>query len=227
MLLADAELELVPPQIQGHGSVRTSAMKRGKSPSKILLDSSLHHPALSKIPEGERRGRPDIVHVFLLLCLDSILNMEGKLQTIVHTRNNEVIHISGETRFPKNYNRFVGLIEDLFEKKAVPSQEAPLMTLTSDTTFEDILEEVKSYSIAFSQEGKLVYLRSHFKRIKGDLVCVLGGFPYGDFLSPVKELCDEIVSIHKSSLKVWTVASEILVGYRESLAKGRKSKLKI
>lgn len=227
MLLADAELELVPPQIQGHASVRASAMKRGKSPSKILLDSSLHHPALSKVPEGERRGRPDIVHIFLLLCLDSILNLEGKLQTIVHTRNNEVIYISGETRFPKNYNRFVGLIEDLFEKKVVPSEEAPLLTLTSDTTLEDILEEVKSHPIAFSQEGKLVDLRSHFKKIKGDVVSILGGFPYGDFLSPVKELCDEVVSIDKSSLKVWTVASEILVSYRESLARGRKSNPKI
>ena len=52
LVLADTELERVPVEIQRHPSVRASARKRGRSPGSILLDSSLHHPALRKAPEG-------------------------------------------------------------------------------------------------------------------------------------------------------------------------------
>src|SRR3972149_3007475 len=103
LLLADAELELAPPEIQKHPSVRASARKRGRSPTSILLDSSLHHPALRKFLEGERRGRPDFVHLVLVLALDSILGAEAGLRLFVHTRIVEVIQLAPKTRIPKNY----------------------------------------------------------------------------------------------------------------------------
>ncbi|HYT17864.1 MAG TPA: 16S rRNA methyltransferase, partial [Thermoplasmata archaeon] len=109
LVLADSELELVPPSIAGHPAIRTSARKRGRSPTSILLDSSLHHPALKGVPDGERRGRPDLVHGFVLLCLDSIVNQEGRLTTIVHTRHDDVLRFAPQTRIPRNYARFVGL----------------------------------------------------------------------------------------------------------------------
>ncbi|HKZ99119.1 MAG TPA: hypothetical protein VJ326_05980 [Thermoplasmata archaeon] len=58
LVLADAELELVPSEIAGHPAVHSSAKKRGRSPTSLLLDSSLHHPALRDMPEP-RRGPPD------------------------------------------------------------------------------------------------------------------------------------------------------------------------
>ena len=36
---------------------------------------------------------------------------------IVHTRNNDVITIDPETRIMRNYTRFIGLMEQLFEKQ--------------------------------------------------------------------------------------------------------------
>ena len=128
LVLADSELEIVPASIAGHPAIRTSARKRGRSPTSILLDSSLHHPALKGVPEGERRGRPDLVHGFVLLCLDSIVNQEGRLTTIVHTRHDDVLRFAPQTRIPRNYARFVGLIEELFAKGRVPDED-PLITL--------------------------------------------------------------------------------------------------
>ncbi len=222
LILADAELELVPSGLAGHPAVRTSAKRRGRSPGSVLLDSSLHHTALKKAPDGERRGRPDIVHLFSLLCLDSVLNAQGQLRTIVHTRNDEVIRIAPETRIPKNYPRFVGLVEDLFQKGAVP-EDKPLLTLERGKSLETLLGEFPRPKWAFAEGGEPVNLWTEFAKLTSDLVAVVGGFPHGDFRSPVKGLCDRIVSIHDEPLRAWTVTSEILVAYRQRLPPTREA----
>jgi rRNA small subunit pseudouridine methyltransferase Nep1 len=213
LVLADSELEVVPASIAGHPAVRTSAKRRGRSPTTILLDSSLHHPALRKFPEGERRGRPDIAHLFLLLCLDSVLNAQGQLRTIVHTRNDDVIRVAPETRLPKNFPRFVGLVEDLFLKGAVP-EDKPLLRLERGVSLERLLAEFTGPKWVFREGGESVNLWTEFAKLEGDLVAVVGGFPHGDFRSPVAKLCDRAVSIHEEPLRAWTVTSEILVAYR-------------
>ncbi len=215
-ILADAELERVPAEIQRHPSVRASARKRGISPAAILLDSSLHHPALRKVPEGERRGRPDIVHVVLVLALDSILNLEGGLRVFVHTRNDEVIQLAPETRIPKNYARFVGLMEDLFEKGEVP-EENPLLHMDRGVTLGQLLAKIGGEAWAFAEGGEPVDVDAEFSRHEGDLVAVVGGFPRGGFRSPVSTLCTRVVSVHPEPLKAWTVASEVLASYRRQL----------
>ncbi len=216
LILADSELELVPPEIQRHPAIRSYAKKRGKSPASVLLDSSFHHPAMKRLEQGERRGRPDIVHLFLLLCLDSILNMEGKLRTVVHTRNDEMITVAPETRIPKNYTRFVGLAEDLFEHGRVPAEGTPLLTLEKDKDLKAVLGGLEGNSAALDPSGKVVDLPKFLGKKKGDLTLVIGGFPHGEFNSPAKELCDGVISIHEGSLKAWTVAAEVLVSYRRT-----------
>ncbi len=214
LVLADAELEPVPQALSGHPSIRTSAKRRGRSPGTILLDSSLHHPALRNFPEGERRGRPDIAHLFVLLCLDSVLNAQGELRTIIHTRNDDVIRIAPETRIPKNYPRFVGLVEDLFQKGSVP-EDKPLLTLERGVSLESLLSFLPSPKWAFSETGERVNLWAEFAALGGNLTAVVGGFPHGDFRSPVAKLCDRVVSIHEEPLRAWTVTSEILVAFRQ------------
>ncbi len=214
LVLADAELEVVPPPLQGHPAVRTSAKKRGRSPAAILLDSSLHHPALKKFPEGERRGRPDIAHLFVLLSLDSVLNAQRQLRTIVHTRNDDVLRFDPATRIPKNYPRFVGLMEDLFAKGAVPEGN-PLITLERGVSLEKLLAGLPSPRWAFAEDGEPIQLWPELAALRGDLTAVVGGFPHGGFRSPVAQVCDRVVSIHPEPLRAWTVTSEILVAYRQ------------
>jgi rRNA small subunit pseudouridine methyltransferase Nep1 len=220
LVLADAELELVPQTLTGHPAVRTSAKRRGRSPAGILLDSSLHHPALKKFPEGERRGRPDIAHLFVLLCLDSLANLRGDLTTIIHTRNDDVLRFSAQTRIPKNYVRFVGLMEDLFAKGAVPEGE-PLITLERGASLEALLAGMTGTKWAFAETGEAIDLPKTISKITQDFVGVIGGFPHGDFRSPVTALCDRVVSIASQPLRAWTVTSEVLVswGHRKPPAK--------
>ncbi|MEM3397139.1 MAG: 16S rRNA methyltransferase [Thermoplasmata archaeon] len=218
VLLADAELELVPESIASHPSVVVNAKKRGKKTTRVLLDTNLHHTAMKEIEMGDRRGRPDIVHFFLLLALDSILNMRGELRVYVHTRNNELILVDPLTRLPKNYPRFVGLMESLFNNGVVPSKEMPLLKLMSEYSFEKCLNYIPhDRTIVFSPTGKPVSLDKYFTEFKqNNLLCVIGGFPEGDFLSNVYANADDVVSISDHTLTVWTVLSEILVNYENA-----------
>ena len=80
LILADSELEPMPREIINERAIINNARMRGKAPEKILLDASHHHPAFGKLPDSERRGRPDLVHYFLMLCIDSDLSAEGRLK---------------------------------------------------------------------------------------------------------------------------------------------------
>lgn len=217
LLLADSEIETVPQEIAGQPAVRINAAKRKKPASKILLDATIHHSAMKRLEGADRRGRPDIVHFFLLLGLESILSKRGLLRIFVHTRNDELISIDPATRLPKNYPRFVGLMESLFADKAVPSRRAPLLRLSEDYSFKRCLDEIPhSKAIVLSEQGKKVRLGQYLHG-KEDLLCVIGGFSKGDFRSDVYSGADEVISIYEEPLTVWTVASELIVNYENAL----------
>ncbi|OGS41942.1 MAG: hypothetical protein A3K67_00300, partial [Euryarchaeota archaeon RBG_16_62_10] len=142
-ILADSELELVPPEMLNERCIINSARGRGKLPEKMLLDASHHHPAFHRIKDSERRGRPDLAHFFLMLCIDSDLTASGQLRTFVHTRNNDVIAVNPETRLPPHYPRFVGLIESVFEQHVVPSRENALLELRQNVPLDVLVNALK------------------------------------------------------------------------------------
>lgn len=218
IILAESELEVMPSELVNHPTILSFAQQRRKQPEKILLDSNYHHAAMKDIADGRRRGRPDIVHLFLLTALESIANKQGQLKIIIHTRHNDVIYVNPETRIMRNYDRFVGLMEQLFGKKVVRSEEQTLLELKQKLPLNKIVDGLKEDQvIAFSEDGKTANLNNYFKDLKKhkkkNIVCIIGGFPSGTFQSDIKSMADEIVSIHPEMLVSWTVASEILVNY--------------
>jgi rRNA small subunit pseudouridine methyltransferase Nep1 len=217
LLLVDSEIELVPQEIANYPAVRINAAKRKKPPSQIILDATLHHSAMKRFSQADRRGRPDIVHFFLLLSLESVLNRKGLLRTFVHTRNDELIVIDPATRLPKNYPRFIGLMESLFIDKAVPSKGSPLLKLSGNYSFKRCLEEIAhSEVVVLSEQGTRAKLREHFQG-KEDLLCVIGGFPRGDFRSDVYSEADDVISVFDEPLTAWTVTSELIVNYENAI----------
>ncbi|MCD6188971.1 MAG: 16S rRNA methyltransferase [Thermococcus sp.] len=215
LIIADSELELVPEKIRDHPSVVNYAKKRGKKPDEVLLDSTYHHSALKLLEDGERRGRPDIIHLCLINALESILNKEGRLRVYVHTRNDEIIYIKPETRLPRNYNRFVGLMESLFKKKAVP-KDLELLKMR-EGTLSELLEEIGPDGVFIMHEnGNLATPKEFGERLVDytSPAVIIGGFPHGDFLSVVE---GEKISIYKEPLMAWSVVNEVLVNYEGSL----------
>ena len=215
LVIADAELELVPGSIADHPTVVNYARRRNKKPNEVILDSSYHHYALRGLPDGERRGRPDIVHICLLNALESIANKEGLLRVYVHTRNDEVIYIKPETRLPRNYNRFLGLMESLFKNKAVP-RDLELLRL-EDQSLNGLINELDPDEVFIMHErGKLVKPGEFGKLLAGleDPVVIVGGFPHGDFRSKVNGVK---VSLYREPLMAWTIVNEVLVNFEAGI----------
>ncbi len=216
-ILADSELELIPPELQRERSILSSARSRGKAPEKILLDASHHHPAFVKLKESERRGRPDIVHFFLMLAMDSDLNAAGKLKVFVHTRNNDVIAVKPETRLPPHYPRFVGLIESLYEQRVVPSRENALLELRTGVPLETLVAALKPDIVyVFDPLGKETPLEDRFVDVEDKtIVVIIGGFSKGEYRSDLNKIKHEKISLGNRQQKVWTVTSKVLcaIGY--------------
>ena len=218
LVLAEAELELMPAELTRHPAVIGHARQRGKQPGFILLDSNYHHAAMNNLSEGRRRGRPDMTHLFLLTALESIANKQGDVRIIIHTRNDEMITVSPETRIMRNYERFLGLFEQLFEKHIVPDETHPLLQLQQNKPLHKIIDELHADAvIAFSKTGTPVKLRTYFKELakknKNNIVCIIGGFPSGAFHVDINTIATEIISLYPEMLPVWTVTSEILINY--------------
>lgn len=214
LLIADASLELVPPEIIRHSAVRSYARKRRKDPRHTILDISIHYHAMLKLKNFEKRGRPDIVHFCLLLALDSILNKMGLLKVIIHTINDKIIFIKSETRIPRNYNRFIGLMEQLLIKKKVPpNSKTPLMWIDENLNFNKLIKELNPSQIfLFEKHGKPESIRDVSKNIISlDYpMVIIGGFQSGDISNYILKTVDTVYSIYPESLSSWTVLCKLI-----------------
>lgn len=151
-----------------------------------LLDSSLHHRRMRGWPDAERRGRPDLVHFALTLALDSPAAKRGELTVTVHTRNNEVISIEPSCRLPKNYDRFKGLMEQLFRIGRVPPTGEPLMKLEKNVTLAELVKRLKpTATIRFDATGEPVKPAKLGEFLQDGTVLIVGGFPHGGFRQTV------------------------------------------
>jgi rRNA small subunit pseudouridine methyltransferase Nep1 len=212
LILADSELEPMPREITNERAILNNARMRGKAPEKILLDASHHHPAFNKLPDSERRGRPDLVHYFLMLCIDSDLSAGGRLKVFVHTRNNDVIAVKPETRLPPHYVRFVGLIESLYEQRVVPSKDNPLLELRQGISLETLVKALKPDEvIVLDPAGEQLPLQEKIALSKAEkMAVIIGGFPKGGYRSDLSKLGASVVSLGPRPMKVWTVTSKVL-----------------
>jgi rRNA small subunit pseudouridine methyltransferase Nep1 len=218
MVLAEAEIELMPVELCRHPAVIAYARQRGKQPTQILLDSNYHHAAMTNLPEGRRRGRPDITHLFLLTALESIVNKQGQLNILIHTRHDKVISLNPDTRIMRNYERFLGLLEQLFENHVVPDKKQPLLSLQENMSLKHVVEEQRADRvIALSTDGTPVVLQQYFtsqkKQKTHHLLFIIGGFPSGQFHNDINTIANEVISLYSEMLPAWTVASELLVNY--------------
>lgn len=216
IILVDSELETIPPELWNDASILKYARSKQKRPSNLLLDASYHHTAIKKIDpvHVNRRGRPDIVHMFLMIGLESILNKEKMLRLYIHTRDDYVISVDPETRIPKNYNRFVGLMESLFLNKQVPDSKTPLLKLEK-CSLAELIKKLDVTPLLLHPNAGNAKLS---ERLNKDSTVIIGGFSEGDFRSDLKSIKDRI-SIYSKELMGWTVEIEVIVNYERSVLK--------
>ncbi|MBM5805588.1 MAG: 16S rRNA methyltransferase [Candidatus Verstraetearchaeota archaeon] len=211
IVLAESALETVPREIADHPSVKRLAERRGKDPTSTLLDISYHYAAMKDLEDWDRRGRPDITYVTLLTLLESPLNREGRLSIYVHTVRDFIISVDPKVKLPRNYTRFEGLMEQLFEVFKVPPKGKPLMTLKRGTLKDLIRVVAPSRTFFLTEEGKRTKVEAFAnKAVKEDRpLVVIGGFQRGEFSDENLRLADERVSVYKEPLDAWVVAGII------------------
>jgi rRNA small subunit pseudouridine methyltransferase Nep1 len=176
-LIAESSLELIPKEIVNHPAVILDAYKRGKDPSKIILDRAKHHFAMLKLPNSIKRGRPDIVHSLLLVHQYSLSAQNNLSKIYIHTLEDKIIEVNNKTRIPKNYNNFIGLIEQLYEKGAIISDGEELLKLI-DMKLKEFIQG--NSWVVFHEKGDKISLNNLANLLEGKII-IIGGFPHGDF----------------------------------------------
>ncbi|MCC6043354.1 MAG: 16S rRNA methyltransferase [Desulfurococcaceae archaeon] len=219
LLLLEASLETVPVAIAHHPSVVKTAARRGKKPLEILLDKSLHYHAMKKLPNAEKRGRPDIVHIALLEALESPLNKKGELLVCMYTIEKHAVYIDPSTRIPRSYNRFVGLMEQLFKEGRIPpGSDKPLIYLKT-IKLGELIKEIGARGLILLSE-KCDYKPVSFiaeKAIREELAVGVGAFPHGDFDEETTRYADYCYSIYPEPLATHIVVSRVLVAAEKLL----------
>ena len=220
VILLNCALELVPRELAGKKQVQRHANRRGKKSMELLLDQTHHGPAMTKIQDGKRRGRPDIVFHSLMTLLESPLCKGGLLTVHLHLQDNRVIEINPEVRLPRNYDRFIGLIEQLLIKGRVPLDGKPLLVVTEMTLSElisTLTEKSGSLSLLAVEGGQRTTIDALGAIIPKDssipVVVGIGAFPYGDFPDTIKGLFKTHLELDKEVMMAWHVCGEVLWTY--------------
>lgn len=219
LVLADSALERVPEEILSHPSVKADAKRRRKPARQLLLDRSLHHAAMRRLKEVDRRGRPDIVHFCLLEALGSILCTEGMLEIYVHTVENQAITLNPRVRLPRVYDRFKGLMEKLYVDGSVKSGGETLLELRQMDISQLISSIQPSIVLGTSERGSLMSPRTLGEMLSGHEkpLLLVGAFPHGEFKAPTARHVQMLVGIHRRPLEAWTVVSRVLAGTEEAV----------
>ena len=208
LVIAESALELVPDEIRRSPAVVSDAKRRGRDPSKILLDRSIHHAAMVRLKEDYKRGRPDIVFMTLLSVTGTPLYEEGSVKVYVHTRGDAVLEIAERTRLPKSYFRFRNLVEKHLSEKSNSE-----LIRTHEMPIPELLKQLRAdLVIGLSTQGELRALEELAGQLVGekDPCVVIGGFPHGHFSEGTLGELDGLVRIHRGSLDAHVVASRLV-----------------
>lgn len=213
VILVEAALELLEKIRKGRKRKEIKAKYRSEPLGKGILDRSIHSHLIRNIPDVNKRGRPDIIHNTLLQALDSRLNKGGYLRVYIHTRNDEIIMLEPEVRIPRNYNRFLGIMEQLFETRKIPPHaDHPLITISNEN-LEAFIAKLKATSIVLlSEKGSAMDDLALEELITENeqIVFLIGGFPHEDFSQELLKLTNLIISVYEKPLSTPAVVSIVI-----------------
>lgn len=212
IILLESSLELVPDQIKGHEQVKRTAERFGISVDEVILDKTYHYHAMSALPQKWKRGRPDILHVTLLVLTDTPLIEMGLLDVYFQSYDGRVFRLKPGVRVPKHYDRFKGLMAQLLRFNKVPPE-------AGDEAL--IYKAYDSLSEFVSEKGKLILLWEKGVEARISYIVAralvtgkpigIGAFPRGDFKRSTLRKASEKYSIMGGRpLKTWSVASRIV-----------------
>ncbi|XP_016778364.1 ribosomal RNA small subunit methyltransferase NEP1 isoform X2 [Pan paniscus] len=113
-----------------------------------LLNCDKHKSILLKNGRDPGEVRPDITHQSLLMLMDSPLNRAGLLQVYIHTQKNVLIEVNPQTRIPRTFDRFCGLMVQLLHKLSVRAADGPQKLLKVSVEYTEKMVSISNYPLS-------------------------------------------------------------------------------
>lgn len=147
-----------------------------------LLNCDDHQNLLKKAGRDVADLRPDITHQCLLTLLDSPLNKAGRLQVFIRTQKGVLIELNPQTRIPRTFVRFSGLMVQLLHKlsvKSAGSSEKLLNVIRNPVTDHLPIRHVR---LGMSSDAPVVRLREFVRSLPKDesVVVWVGAMAHGE-----------------------------------------------
>ncbi|MHA2311843.1 MAG: 16S rRNA methyltransferase [Candidatus Thorarchaeota archaeon] len=221
VILLESAIELVPTNLTSTKLIQKHASRRGKKPNQLLLDQTHHGQVMAKLEDAERRGRPDIVFLCLMTLLETPLCKQGLLTIHLHLQDGRIIEVNPTVRLPRNYDRFVGLFEQLLLKGQVPPDGEFLLKVTNEVLPELIArlraESPQSISVLCIEGGVQTTLDGLQSIFPGDnevpVILGVGAFPHGNLSEEIKGLFQSYFELDPEVMMAWHVCAEVLWSY--------------
>ncbi|MBN2228095.1 MAG: 16S rRNA methyltransferase [Candidatus Thorarchaeota archaeon] len=230
VILLESALELVPSEISPLKEIQQYAYRRGKKPNEIALDQTHHGKAMMKLTNSEKRGRPDIIFHSLVTLLETPLCKEGFLSVYIHLQDGRIIIVNPKVRLPRNYDRFIGLMEQLLIRGRVPYEGEALLQ-TSEQNLSGLVSQLTEGSPDYKSILTIEGGEKTPTQVLSDMfpwdstipvVVGIGAFPHGDFSDEVKQLFDNHIELDTEVMMAWHVCAEILWVYSQRISLIRK-----
>lgn len=221
LILLDCALELVPSEISSMKQIQKHATRRGKKPNELLLDQTHHGRAMTKLPDYERRGRPDITFLSLMSVLETPLCKEGLLEVYLHLQDGRIVEVRSDVRLPRNYDRFVGLMEQLLSSGRVPPKGDALLHLI-DKSLGDLIKDLNTEQTLLAIEGgQKTTVHGLTESLPTDgsvpILVGVGAFPHGTLSESTIALFDTKLEFDKEVMMAWHVCAEVIWTYSKNV----------
>ncbi|MBN3308484.1 ribosomal RNA small subunit methyltransferase NEP1 [Amia ocellicauda] len=178
-----------------------------------LLNCDQHKSMILKSGREPGHVRPDITHQSLLMLMDSPLNRAGFLQVLVHTARNQLIEINPQTRIPRTFPRFCGLMVQLLHKLSVRAADGPqkLLRLIRNPVSDHLPPGCPRLATSHASTEATVHPRELVPP-QGPAAIVVGAFAHG---SVDVDYTERTVSISDYPLSAALTCSKICSGFEE------------
>ncbi|KAI3378168.1 hypothetical protein SNEBB_004829 [Seison nebaliae] len=149
-------------------------VKNGRSYE--LLNADRHQHIIRKHKLNLSDCRPDITHQCLLMLMDSPLNRSGHLQVFVHTKKGVLIEINPQTRIPRTFDRFCGLIVQLLDELCIRANETSqkLLKIIKNPVTDYLPSGCKKYVMSCHAE-KQIHARELVPKDPNEIIAVIIG----------------------------------------------------
>ncbi|KFO20274.1 ribosomal RNA small subunit methyltransferase NEP1 isoform X1 [Fukomys damarensis] len=177
-----------------------------------LLNCDKHKSVLLKNGRDPGEVRPDIAHQSLLMLMDSPLNRAGLLQVYIHTQKNVLIEVNPQTRIPRTFDRFCGLMVQLLHKLSVRAADGPQKLLkviknpVSDHFPVGCMKIGTSFSVPVASDVRELVPSSE------PIVFVVGAFAHGKV---GVEYVEKTVSISNYPLSAALTCAKLTTAFEE------------